>query len=230
MPAIAGVFENRCCPFQVSGSHQRIAADGLTLVVLEHQQPNVDAASLLRAYRNGGVRALHERTADCTLVLFDDVAQQLVLSRDAVGVHPCYYRETPTKFAFATFVVDVIRAFGTSGPARSALAARLVDGQSPAPGETYFNDVHSVPPGCTLVIADGRASLLRSARPQLQPNDRICFEDAAAEFARLFERAVAARRDATSKTAVLVSGGLDSAAIISCTSPSDALGITYGLT
>ena len=227
---MAGVFENRCCPFQVSGSHQRIAADGVTLVVLEHQQPNVDAASLLRAYRNGGAQALHERSADCTLVLFDVVAQQLVLSRDAVGVHPCYYRETPTKFAFATFVADVIRACGTSGPARSALAARLVHGQSPAPGETYFNDIHSVPPGCTLVIADGRASLLRSARPQLHPNGRFTFEDAAVEFARLFERAVRSRLDATSKTAVLVSGGLDSAAIISCTNPPDALGITYGLT
>ena len=230
MPVIAGVFENRCCPFQVSGSHQRITADGVTLVVLEHQHPNVDAESLLRAYRKSGVRALHERAADCTLVLFDVVAQQLVLSRDAVGVHPCYYRETPTKFAFATFVADVIRACGTPNPARSALAARLVHGRSPAPGETYFNDVHSVPPGCTLVMADGRTSLLRTAPPQLHPNGTITFEDAAAEFARLFERAVAARLDATSKTAVLVSGGLDSAAIISCTNPSNALGITYGLT
>jgi asparagine synthase (glutamine-hydrolysing) len=228
MPAIAGVFENNSFRLQVTGSYLRANSNSITVVVLDHQTPTTEPSHILAAYQRGGPQAVHQRTSDCAVVLVDESIQQLILSRDAIGMHPLHYRVCPSRFCFATRIDDVIRASGAVRPARTALAQQLIHGLPLEPGETYFDDVYSVPPGCTLVVRDGRTRMLRCETPVPAQFDNESFSAATAEFADLFAHAVSRRLDADRQSAVFVSGGLDSAAIICCADPQSAFGITYG--
>ena len=229
MPSIAGVVEP---PFKVRYSTKGVSdvttADLLTVVVLHHYNSPPIASTLLAEYQRRGLPAIHDRTTDCAVVLIDEKERRVVLSRDRIGVHPLYYEPGREGFSFGSTVASVRTRRGS--PNREALAALLVHGSAAALTETYFDGIHSVAPGETLYFENERFERIPAAAPSFIPRTGITFDEAAQEFAQRFKKSVARRLDGDGATAVLVSGGLDSAAIIAFADAGRATGITYGLT
>lgn len=205
-------------------------APGLRVVVLHHMTPTQSADALLERYRFGGVPAVTRRADDSTVMLFDETARVLVLARDFAGITPLYYAANGADFAFGTRIADVVHALPLDvAPNLTSLASLLVYHHGPAAGQTFFEGVCAVPPGHTLVKRGDEITLLppeiRGTTPQ-----PWTFVDAADEFRRLLTRAVMRRTQATSRTAVFVSGGLDSSALIClAASAGDVVGIHYGV-
>ena len=229
MPSIAGVVEP---PFKVRYSTKGVSdvatADHLTVVVLHHSSAPATAPVLLADYQHRGVAGIHERRSDCAVVLIDERERRVVLSRDRVGMHPIYYQHRGEEFSFGTTIASVRRSGRT--PNREALAALLVHGGAPTLGNTYFDGVHSVGPGETVCLENGRLQRLPATLARSSTRRNIAFHEAAEEFAELFRASVARRLSDEGATAILVSGGLDSASIIASAGARRAIGITYGST
>jgi asparagine synthase (glutamine-hydrolysing) len=207
--------------------------DGVLCALSHHTAGSFIAGSLIGEYRRRGVIGLHERTSDCGVVCYDAAPRTLILSRDRLGLTPLYYGEHQNCFAFGTRISDVLNALaGDAAPNRRALAALLVDGTALAHDQTCFSGISALPPGVTLIRHDGKNTLL----PARDIFDRVesdidDYRDAVSEFAPRFRAAVVARLDTQGPTAVSVSGGLDSAAIICVAAQAgDVVGINYGVT
>ena len=202
---------------------------GLQVAVLGHRKTTKTAEHLLRAYRRGGAQAVHERGDDCTVVVSDEDTGRLILARDFVGATPLYWGERSGAFAFGTRNCDVLDALALDRrPERAALAALLVDHAGAALDRTYFQGVRAVPPGCTLVLSQAGTQLLAASQTQVSPTIDS-YADAVERFRTLLCEAVINRLDSRPPTAVLVSGGLDSAALLCLAAQhGEVLGITYG--
>lgn len=204
----------------------RTEAAGVQLVVSAGTSDAPSADMLLQRYDPADPHALRTYARDAAFVLFDPGIELLLISRDTFGTTPLYYVADTGGTAFATTVRDLST---TLTPNRRALAALLVDFGAPQPDETYFANVRALPPGSMLMQRGGTLSVVPP--PALLPaTENRSFEQSVAEFDELFQAAVQRRVDANSVTGVLVSGGLDSAAVI-CTAAryGDVVGITYGL-
>lgn len=202
---------------------------GLQIAVLRHRTTRATADDLLSAYRRGGAQAVHERGDDCTVVVSDEAAGRLVLARDFVGATPLYWAARSDAFAFGTRSCDVVDALALDRhPERAALAALLVDHAGAVLDRTYFQGVRAVPPGCTLVLSPAGTQLLAASQTHNSPTIDS-YADAVERFRTLLREAVINRLDSQPPTAVLVSGGLDSAALLCLAAQhGEVLGITYG--
>jgi asparagine synthase (glutamine-hydrolysing) len=206
------------------------ATPGFTIAVLRHMAGTESARALLDDYRRAGLRAIENRRDDCAVVLFDETSRTLVLARDFVGMTPLYYGSNSSDIAFGTRMTDVITRLGLQPkPDRGALAGLLVFHDGPLPGTTYFEDVRAVPPGHILVKRGASIAVSRGAPVPAAPGN-WSFEEASMEFGHLLRQAVALRISDTAKTSVLVSGGLDSAALL-CLAAScgDVIGINFAI-
>jgi asparagine synthase (glutamine-hydrolysing) len=213
-----------------NGSTDNASADGLFCVALHHLNAAPCAAQLITDYQQQGASGLHNRACDCAAVLFDEKKRTLLLARDRLGLTPFYYAADPDAFAFGTRTADVLNALNHDvAPNRRALAALLVDHTAPARGETYFRGVSTVPPGTTLIRLGNQSAILPA--PDLWKGAApvpLRYQDAVAEFAEKFHAAVVSRVDTAGRTAVLVSGGLDSSAILCTAATAGAVvGINY---
>ncbi|HET9438992.1 MAG TPA: asparagine synthase-related protein, partial [Longimicrobiales bacterium] len=185
----------------------------------------------LAEYRRAGSEGVRRRASDCGLLVCDERSHTLMLMRDAVGMTPIYYGTKREDFAFGTRITDVAQFLSPFKltPNRAALAALLVDHDAAPPDRSYFADVSAVPPGHALSYRRGEVSWL----PQIEragPTPPASFEEAVAAFAECFRTAVRVRLDSARPNALLLSGGLDSAAI-ACMALEfgEVIGISYGL-
>ncbi|HEY0672618.1 MAG TPA: asparagine synthase-related protein [Longimicrobiales bacterium] len=206
------------------------AADGVQVVVLAHTSRSPDAHALLAEYRRAGSEGVRRRASDCGLLVCDQQSHTLMLMRDAVGMTPIYYGTKRGDFAFGTRVTDVAQFLSPFKltPNRASLAALLVDHDAAPTDRSYFNDVHAVPPGHALIYRRGEVAWLSQVeRASAAPP--ASYEEAVAAFAASFRDAVRVRLDSARPNALLLSGGLDSAAI-ACVAREfgEVIGISYG--
>ena len=227
MPTFAGVVEPPFKPRLATNGVSDVAhADGRSISVLHPRQAPPCAARLLDDYRRRGVAAIRERSVDCSVVLIDEPGRMIVLSRDRVGLQPFYYQRTNNVFSFGATISATVRT--SPRPNRATLASLLVHRSAAPLGATYFEDVHALPPGETLVYDGERLQLFPATEWWPADVREVSFEDATREFSDVFGRIIR-NQLGEGATAALVSGGLDSAAILASVSPTDITGITYGL-
>lgn len=202
----------------------------LAIAILHHTNSRLDARTLLAQYQQRGIAAIEQRQDDCTVVLFDQLSRTLVLARDEVGTTPLYYGVNSGAFAFGSRVVDVLEHLRLrTAPNRIALAAFLVYNESPFPEETYFEGIQAMPAGGMLIRRADDISVM-PAPPRTKQTEPWTYQDAVAEFQRLLQQAVARRLDANGVTALFVSGGLDSSALLCLAArEADVFGVNYGV-
>ena len=205
-------------------------ADGVRVAVLAHTRARHSARALLHAYQQHGPDAVQKLAGDNAVIVLDEPTCTVVLTRDVLGVTPLYYGTAGSVFAFATRIADVLAAPGLERqPDRAALAGLLIDHHGAPDGRTYFQDVYAVPPRGTLVWRAHRLELLTPFQGNVVEIRPISYQHAVEQFREHLQRAVVNRLDVQRPTAVLVSGGLDSAALISIAARHGAVfGITYG--
>lgn len=218
-----------------SHSHPAIVSYCGTVVALTGRlDGGLHAESLLDAYRDEGNGGLQNLCGDYAVALYDPHRQTFILMRDAVGTQPLYYYASESVFAFGSQIKAVIAAAGIQAyPNHEALAQLLVSGEGVPRGETCFAGVHSLPPGFALFVTqDSISSTTHTDLRPIVPTPLRTFEQSTAAFKRALIESVQRRIEPNGNTAILVSGGLDSAALLcAAAANSDAeriLAISYG--
>jgi asparagine synthase (glutamine-hydrolysing) len=174
-----------------------------------------DLALILRAYDRWGEACAAKLLGDFAFTIHDDRTARAFGARDPMGVKPFYYRASERGLAFATRASAIAEADGLPLRLDEARVADVCVGELECVDRTstFFLDVHRLPPGHKLTFAAGRALTAPywtpDASKELVLKDDGAYVDG---FRDVFAEAVRCRM--TGATASMLSGGLDSSAIV----------------
>lgn len=147
--------------------------------------------------------------------IWDSVRGRLLLARDRAGKKPLYVHMTPGGLSFGSDARAALLVAGTAPrPDPDGVAAFLFQRYSVAP-RTMFAGVERLPAG-QLVTYDGRTSPARRAYWTLRPPDQP-ESLTPSELRSLLRSAVEARLMSDVPLGVLLSGGVDSSAVLGLT-------------
>jgi asparagine synthase (glutamine-hydrolysing) len=176
-----------------------------------------DTEVILHLYLEEGARMLPRLNGIFTIAIFDARTGEMLVARDALGVKPLYYAETPKGLAFASEIKGLLALVPEVRELDPVAIHRYISCLW-CPGEgTPLKAVRKVLPGEYLVLREGR--ILRREIWYRLPVFRGAHADL--DERASVDGAVAAIRAAVSRQMVadvpvgaFLSGGLDSSAIV----------------
>lgn len=179
-------------------------------------QTATDTEVVLQAYRQWGEGCFSRFNGMWALALFDCERQRLVLCRDRFGIKPLYYRHDHAGLVFAS-EAKALAAFGETSINHQLAAEYLAYCHLDHREETLYQEVSQLLPGHYAVF-DADANRLTTHRYWSLEVDATPISgdirDAAAQFEALFSSALDLRMRADVPVGSLLSGGLDSNAVV----------------
>jgi asparagine synthase (glutamine-hydrolysing) len=183
-----------------------------------------DGETIAHLYEEYGVNAPQHLRGQFAFALWDDTEKRLLLARDRFGQKPLYYYHADDVFVFGSEIKALLQHPAVPCDAAlddpQTLALYLGYGYVPAP-QTAFRDIQMLPPGHTLLLADGQAHV--EAYWQLppvsdvhhpDPNNPQAIQDAVQQVRDSLRDAVTCRMIADVPLGAFLSGGLDSSLIV----------------
>jgi asparagine synthase (glutamine-hydrolysing) len=162
------------------------------------------------------------------LLLWDAGARRGLLARDRLGARPVFLAEHRGALLFASEVRNLLALLPSRPPPdRAAMARWLARAGVPEDGATLYAGMRALPGGATLRLAGGRWEAVRAWRPRLRPALDVDAAEAAAEVRRSLGAAVGRALEGAERPAVLLSGGLDSAAVAAASRDAGAAPVAY---
>jgi asparagine synthase (glutamine-hydrolysing) len=175
-----------------------------------------DTEVLVHLYEERGPAFVTALRGMFAIAIWDARENRLLLARDRFGIKPLYYRVAEGTLSFAS---ELKALLGQPGFSREidpeALESFLAFNSIPSP-LTIFTEARKLPAGHTLVAERGEVEILRYARPTPVPAGEVRTEGVEALAAELRERlrdSVRAHLVSDVPVGVLLSGGIDSAAL-----------------
>ncbi len=174
-----------------------------------------DARLILHAWAVWGERCLDHLVGDFAFALWDGKRRSLFCARDHFGVVPLYYAPLTGTTVVGNVLWALRRHPGVTGALNErAIGDYLLFGMKMDHADTTFADVHSVPPGHTLTVADGACRVNRywHPPPPAEPHAPARSEERVERFRDAFDIAVSDRLR-SARAGTHLSGGMDSTSI-----------------
>jgi asparagine synthase (glutamine-hydrolysing) len=170
--------------------------------------------TLAAAFSRLGERLLPLLRGDFALLLWDRRRRTGLLARDQLGAGGLYIHVEDGRLWFASELASLLAALPRApAPKGEALVRWLGEGLLP-PDETLYEGVVQLPPACLLRLRDGTWERARYWAPSYAPPGRLDPDQAAEELHRAVTRSVERRLRGRRRAGVLLSGGLDSGAVL----------------
>jgi asparagine synthase (glutamine-hydrolysing) len=175
-----------------------------------------DTEVIVHLYEELGPQCLERLRGMFAFAIWDEKAKSLFLARDRVGIKPLYYCLTDKSLVFAS----EIKAILADPSIRREIAPEMIDRFLTflyTPGqETLLKGIRKLLPGHYLLVRDGEVVIqqywdLCFAKPSRTQSLR----DAEAELMSILADAVKLHMIADVPVGVLLSGGVDSTAVLS---------------
>src|SRR6185503_3545885 len=186
------------------------------LVALGHRfESQTDTEVVLRAFAEWGPGCFSRFNGMWALAIYDVETGSLVLSRDRFGVKPLLYARQSGELLFAS-EPKFFRELFPLHVNEQAAAEFLVDTRIDHRAETIHEEILQLPPGHYGVYhaADDQLRLTQYwSLPRPGTRD-VSMEEAITEFNDLFDSAIDLRMRSDVPTGGLLSGGLDSTAVV----------------
>ena len=181
-----------------------------------------DTEVLVEGYRIWGNDLWNKMNGFWAVVLYDVRSDELVFSRDRIGVAPLYYRELPEGLFFASLIQCLIDISPTDIEMDEDVVEGFVQtGIKDHDHSTFYRQIRCLPSLTTLTLRRGQF-LLREGEARkywdfparrLGAGD-ISFNEAVGRYRDIFFNAVDVRLRADVKVAFELSGGLDSSSVV----------------
>jgi asparagine synthase (glutamine-hydrolysing) len=176
-----------------------------------------DTEVVLAAYERWGEACLEHFVGMFTFAIWDTEDKHLFCARDRLGVKPFHYARHGGRFLFASEVKALLAAGVPAEPDEESWSLYLTHGVYELPGRSFFSSVKTLPAAHAMTVsADGTQRQWRYwdlAKRAAEPFDAD--DDTAADVVReLLEDSVRLRLRADVPVGVMLSGGLDSAAVM----------------
>jgi asparagine synthase (glutamine-hydrolysing) len=175
-----------------------------------------DTEVIVHLYEELGPQCVERLRGMFAFAIWDENAKTLFLARDRVGIKPLYYSLTDRALVFAS----EIKAILADPSINRELAPEIIDRFMTflyVPGEeTLLKGVRKLAPGHYLLIKNGKAELRQYWDLQFsKPSNPLSLNDAEQELSNLLAEAVELHMIADVPVGVLLSGGVDSTAVLS---------------
>jgi asparagine synthase (glutamine-hydrolysing) len=173
-----------------------------------------DPELILEAYAAWGAECVQHLRGDFAFAIWDRRRKTLFCARDHFGVKPFYYADLDQAFFFST-VLNCVRLHpGVSEELNdAAIGDFLLFGLNCDNATTTFRDVRRLPAAHSLTISADEFLLKRYWTPPTDGRIRYQYTDDYIEHFKFLLQAAVKDRLRTERAGILLSGGLDSAAI-----------------
>ncbi len=170
-----------------------------------------DTEVVLAAYEAWGSRCLRRLSGMFAFAIWDRVEQSLFAARDHLGVKPFYYATPGDRLIYASEIKSILRSGFVSAEADPE--ALHNPWHFPASPRTGFRGIHKLPPAHYLTWRAGRTTVHRwwAIEPGVEDPG---WDEAADRLDGLVKDAVRQQMTADVPVGALLSGGLDSSAIV----------------
>ena len=165
---------------------------------------------LVTAYEQLGAGCFRLLYGEFAILVWEKTTETLVLARDPLGIRPLTYGTAQGRFVISPSPDLLVRA-GVSGAFNRAGIGQWVLEARIDISETFYADVKRVPPGHLLELRRGNI-FIRPYQTDCAAQARAGDADAHEEFDRLLRESVTHGLD-SHRSSVLLSGGIDSAAV-----------------
>lgn len=176
-----------------------------------------DTEVIVHLYEELGEECVRRLQGMFSFALWDSRQQKLVLARDRVGIKPLYYSRTQDLLLFGSEIKALLAHGSLHAEAEPEILDRFLT-YLYVPGErTLFRNVYKVPPGHYLSAnADGEVRVTQYWDLNF-PRERYSkgFAHCASDLAELLKETVRNHMLSDVPVGVLLSGGIDSTAILS---------------
>jgi asparagine synthase (glutamine-hydrolysing) len=173
-----------------------------------------DTEVIINLYEKYGINGFSKLNGIFAFAIYDKRDRSVILSRDRFGVKPLYYTIMNGKLLFSSEIKAIFR---------NPIVDRGVDYESVSnfftfrynsSPQTLFRNIKKLEPGKYLkVTSTGKVDLNSYSDDSPKINNKISISEAVEEYQRLFEIAVRRQMISDVPVGLLLSGGVDSAAI-----------------
>ncbi len=178
-----------------------------------------DTEVFLTAINRHGWDMLERAEGMWALAVYDEADGSLTLSRDRFGEKPLYVLRAPEGLYFASEPKFIFELLGRRLPVnREHLCRYLVNGYKAIYKSRagFFEGLDEVPPaGCLRIDAAGESTEFRYWVPGFHPREEMTYDEAVSGVRERLVRSVQLRLRSDVPLAFLMSGGVDSNALIS---------------
>jgi asparagine synthase (glutamine-hydrolysing) len=179
-----------------------------------------DAEVALHAFLEWGPDFAAHLEGLFAIALWDEREQELHLIRDRLGIKPLYYYPTPSGILFGS-EPKALLAHPSVVPVVNADGLRELFAHSRKPGTGIFRGMHEVLPAQVLTVSRSRTAARRYwSLPAWRHEDSL--PDTIARVRELLSGAVAAHQSADVEVGAMLSGGVDSSALVALAAGSPA--------
>ena len=180
--------------------------------------PERSGQAIGELYERDGDEFLAEVNGKFAFALWDRRSQQLVLGRDRLGIQSLFYTTNGSQLVFSSSLKQLLKVSGvTKTLNRQAVIDYLLYCYNPS-DDTFFQNIYKLPASQLLKAGDRGVQLqpywqLSFAEVERKPEAQYC-----EEISALIEDAVQLRIDKEQPPGILLSGGIDSSAMLSLSS------------
>lgn len=173
-----------------------------------------DTEVIVHLYEEFGEDCVKHLRGMFSFALWDDKKKTLFVARDRVGIKPLYYVQTPTSFLFASEIKALLADPAIEAVVEPALVDRFLT-YFYMPGEqTLFKSIKKLAPGHCLTITGRDIKIKQYWDLSFTPAKRT-FDQAVEELEHLLSATVRDHMISDVPVGVLLSGGVDSSAVLS---------------
>ncbi len=172
-----------------------------------------EAALALAVYEQWGRDGLVRLIGDWSLAIWDAASRAIVLASDFAGIRPLYYCVSGKRVFWSTRLKLLVDWVDADQIDDAYVGGLLLFGG--CPHRTPYRGVFAVPPGHSVVLSNGEATVQAFWQPPVCETIRYQRESDYEEHLRaLFREAVQRRLRASGPVLCELSGGLDSSSVV----------------
>ena len=174
-----------------------------------------DTEVLVHLYEEYGVeKMLNKLRGMFCFALYDLTAEKLIIAKDRLGKKPCYYRFSDGCLTFCSELAPLAKCTGENKEiSPEALSLYLANGYIPSP-LTIYEDIKKLSPAHYLVWENKKLSKVKYWSLDHCPDETLTPEEWMADFQQSFKESVSLRLRSDVDLGLLLSGGLDSNAVL----------------
>lgn len=174
-----------------------------------------DTETLIHLYEEFGPQGAEKLRGMFAYAIWDGPRQQMVLTRDRLGIKPLYYVHTEDgSLYFASEIKSLLEARAIAPELNYNVLADFAANRYTSGDDTLFRGVKRLLPGHTLVWRNGKIEISKYWDLSFtKSNEQISETEYIRRFRELFEECVESHLMADVPLGMFLSGGIDSSAI-----------------
>ncbi len=176
---------------------------------------NSDTEVIIKAYEQWGNACQEKLNGMWAFAIWDELKQELFISRDRLGEKPLHYAVTDNSIVFGSEMKSLFEYGIKKEPRLELLELYLVFTHIPAPN-TFYKNIFKLMPGHCLIVKDGNFKEIKYwDLPKIDEQNMITDKKAVYEnFEQLFYDSIKIRMRSDVPFGAFLSGGLDSSSIV----------------